>query len=162
MNELIISNTKTMSSTEIAQLTGKQKTHIHRDIKDQLFIGLYGLKGDPILDDEQIQGLTITLDNRGYWSEVLLDRYHTDIIISGYEVKYRAAIVKRWHELENKPLTIVDYARALVKSHDRIQALEKDQEITNIAISDLRSDVRWIEDRLEKEIENKKLYGWKN
>ena len=69
-------------------------------------------------------------------------------------------IIDRWQELENKPLTIVDYARALVESHDRIQALEKDQAITNVAINDLRNDVKWIEDRLEKEIENKKLYGW--
>lgn len=62
--------------------------------------------------------------------------------------------------LEKKPLTIIDYARALVESHDRIQALENDQAITNVAINDLRSDVKWIEDRLEREIENKKLYGW--
>lgn len=102
MNTPAINEIKTMSSTEIAQLTAKQKTHIHRDIKDQLFIGLYELKDDPNLDDKQIQGITIILDNRGYWSEVLLDKYHTDILVSGYEVKYRAKIIKRWHELEEK------------------------------------------------------------
>lgn len=59
-----------------------------------------GLKDGLNLDHQQIQGITITLDERNYWKEVLLDRYHTDILISGYEVKYRAAIVKRWHELE--------------------------------------------------------------
>ena len=64
-----------------------------------MLLGLYGIDGSE-MNHEQIQGLTIVLDNRGYWSEVNLDRYHTDILVSGYEVKYRAAIVKRWHELE--------------------------------------------------------------
>lgn len=95
-------NKTTMSSTEIAELTGKKKKHIHQDIKDQLFIGLYGLKDGQDFDHQQIQGITIVIDNRYYWSEVLLDKYHTDILISGYEVKYRAAIVKRWHELEQR------------------------------------------------------------
>jgi anti-repressor protein len=94
--------TTTMSSTEIAKLTGKEKTNIHRDVKSQILIGLYGLKDDSYLNDNKIQGVTVVLDNRDYWSEVLLDKYHTDILISGYEVKYRAAIVKRWHELEHK------------------------------------------------------------
>ena len=88
-----------MTSTEIALLTGKRKSDIHVDIKQQLLLGLYGIDGGDF-HHEQIQGLMIVLDNRGYWSEVNLDRYHTDILVSGYEVKYRAAIVKRWHELE--------------------------------------------------------------
>jgi len=95
-------NKTTMSSTEIAELTGKRKNDIHQDIKTQLFIGLYDLKDGGDFHHQQIQGITIVLDNRDYWSEVLLDKYHTDILISGYEVKYRAAIVKRWHELEQR------------------------------------------------------------
>ena len=149
-----------MSSTEIAQLTGKRKNDIHRDIKAQLFESLYDLKDGANFHHEQIQGLTVVLDNRGYWQDVLLDRYHTDILISGYEVKYRAAIVKRWHELENKPLTIVDYARALVETHDKIKALEIEQQITQSVLDEKISDVRWLEDRLERELENKRLYGW--
>jgi phage regulator Rha-like protein len=95
-------NKTTMSSTEIAELTGKRKNDINQDIKTQLFIGLYDLKDGGDFHHQQIQGITIVLDNRDYWSEVLLDKYHTDILISGYEVKYRAAIVKRWHELEQR------------------------------------------------------------
>lgn len=152
-----------MSSTEIAELTGKEKKTIHRDIKEQILVNLYGydFKDGTELHHLKIQGLEIDFDSRGYWKEVLLDRYHTDILISGYEVKYRAAIVKRWHELENKPLTIVDYARALVETHDKIKALENEQKITQSVLDEKIGDVRWLEDRLERELENKRLYGWK-
>ena len=90
---------QTMTSTEIAKLTGKPKGNIHRDIKEQLFLGLYGIE-DANLHLLDIKGISVILADNGFWSEVNLDRYHTDILVSGYEVKYRAAIVKRWHELE--------------------------------------------------------------
>ena len=92
----------TMSSTELAEMTGKQKTNIHRDIKVQLLIGLYGLEDDSKLNDVKIQGLTVVLDNRGYWQEVYLDREHTLTLITGYDVKARHAINKRWMELEGQ------------------------------------------------------------
>lgn len=100
MSELKVFNAgQTMSSLEIAELTGKKISNIHRDVKKQILKGLYTID-DSNCNHEKIQGLTITLDERGYWSEVLFDRYHADVLITGYEVKYRAAVVKRWHELE--------------------------------------------------------------
>ena len=98
MNEL--ANVKTMSSTEIAELTGKRKSDVHQDIKTQILKGLYAVEDGGNFHHEQIQGLSIEFDERGYWKEVRLDKYHTDILVSGYEIKYRAAIIKRWHELE--------------------------------------------------------------
>lgn len=89
-----------MSSTEIAELTGKRKSDVHQDIKTQIFTGLYGLKDGSDLSHEQIQGVTITLDNRGYWLEVFLDRDHSLTLVTGYDVKARHAINKRWLGLE--------------------------------------------------------------
>lgn len=60
----------TMTSTEIAELTGKEKFNIHRDIKDQLLTQLYGIDDASILKDEPIQGLIIEYDERGYWKQV--------------------------------------------------------------------------------------------
>ena len=57
-----------MTSGEIAELLGKEKKAIHREIKEQLFINLYGKDGVD-LHHERIQGLTIILDERGYWKE---------------------------------------------------------------------------------------------
>lgn len=117
MKELINIEVQTMSSTEIAQLTGKQKKHVHQDIKDQLFIGLYGLKDGQDFDHVEIQGLTVVLDNRGYWKDVLLNREHSLTLITGYDVKSRHAINKRWLELESgqqKPKTALQLAREQV------------------------------------------------
>lgn len=133
MNELKINNQQTMSSTEIAELTGKQKKHIHQDIKDQLFGNLYDLKDGQDLDHQQIKGITVVLDNRGYWSEVMLDREHTLTLITGYDVKARHTINKRWIELETaqqKPMTqlelIANIATAMVDQEKRTLALESD------------------------------------
>ena len=30
-----------------------------------------------------------------------LPRYETDLLITGYSITYRAAVIKRWHELES-------------------------------------------------------------
>lgn len=90
---------KTMSSTEIATLTGKEKGHVHRDIKEQLLKGLYEID-NPKMDDVEIKGISVVLDNRGYVSEYYLDKEHTLTLITGYDVKMRHSINKRWIELE--------------------------------------------------------------
>ncbi|POZ52989.1 phage antirepressor KilAC domain-containing protein [Methylovulum psychrotolerans] len=125
--QMLLHSSLTMSSTDIATLTGKQKKHVHKDIKDQLLISLYGLKDGQDLDHEQIQGITVVLDNRGYWSEVLLDRYHTDILISGYEVKYRAAIVKRWHELESAQPKLPNFSDEIEAAKAWIEAKKSEK-----------------------------------
>lgn len=59
MNSLIsTAEVKTMSSREIAELTGKEHKHIIRDIRTII----EQLKDGPNLDHEEFQSLT---DNRG-------------------------------------------------------------------------------------------------
>lgn len=101
MFQLFKTNAKTtMSSTEIAELTGKEKKNVHRDIRVQILEGLYDIKDGTDMIHVKIQGLTAELDNRGYVSEYHLDKEHTLTLISGYNVKMRHAINKRWIELE--------------------------------------------------------------
>lgn len=123
MNEL--ANVKTMSSTEIAELTGKTKGNVHQDIKTQILKGLYAVEDDRDFNHEQIQGLIIEFDERGYWKEVRLDKYHTDILVSGYEIKYRAAIIKRWHELE-KGVTDAQQAKTVEQNeYERVARISQ-------------------------------------
>lgn len=80
-----------MSSLEIARLTGKQHYTVMRDIKR-------------ILKQAEIDGdksVAIYLDAYGREKPCYnLPRLECDLIISGYSVPYRLAIIKRWHELE--------------------------------------------------------------
>ena len=90
--QLMTSNKQTMSSREIAELTGKEHKHVIRDIRSMLG----KLKDGPTLGHVQD-----VKDSRGYTSEFLLDRYHTEVLITGYDVKRRAAVIERWFTLES-------------------------------------------------------------
>lgn len=92
--------TKTMSSTEIAALVEKEHKNVIRDIRVQILEGLYNVKDGSDLSHDEIQGVTVKTDARGYTSEILLDKEHTLTLITGYDVKKRHAINKRWLELE--------------------------------------------------------------
>lgn len=83
----------TMSSREIAELTGKQHAHILRDIR----VMLEALKDDPVLDHVREDK-----DSRGYTSQFHLDRELTETLITGYSIPLRRRVIKRLHELEAK------------------------------------------------------------
>jgi phage regulator Rha-like protein len=107
MNNLQLFNTNilTMSSIEIAELTNKRHADVLRDIRTQIFKGLYEINDNAENLYEEIQGVRIILDEyTKRTKEIIMDKYHTDILVSGYEVKYRAAIVKRWQDLEQEKL----------------------------------------------------------
>ncbi|EEP9438274.1 transcriptional regulator [Salmonella enterica subsp. enterica serovar Reading] len=105
-----------MSSREIAELTGKDVNKVHRDIR-AMVPALYSVDSgddvksyawgtsksdmDAFLVHHNIQGVKPNYDDRGYVYEFLLDRRHTEILISGYDIKRRAAIIDRWHALES-------------------------------------------------------------
>ncbi|HIB1551503.1 TPA: Rha family transcriptional regulator [Salmonella enterica subsp. enterica serovar Muenchen] len=96
-----------MSSKEIAKLTGKRPADVIRDIWVMLE-SLYSIKKDNAdlrhHKNQQVtvnDGVTAYFDNRGYVSEFLLDRRHTEILITGYDVVRRAAVIDRWFDLES-------------------------------------------------------------
>lgn len=114
----------TMSSREIAELTGKRHDHVLRDTRAML-VGLYGAEevksglpdkdmfevfcdrmgwgiAPPKLGNQLIQGVTVSRDSRGFVAEIGLDYNHSMTLISGYEVKLRKAIIDHWQSLEQK------------------------------------------------------------
>ncbi|CDH33351.1 Rha family transcriptional regulator [Xenorhabdus bovienii] len=109
-------NQPMMSSREIALLVGKQLKHVHRDIR-AMVPALYAVdSGENVksykwdtnkeemnrfLDYHKIQEVKPVFDDRGYVYEFLLDRRHTEILITGYDVKRRAAVIDRWFALES-------------------------------------------------------------
>ncbi|PHM58932.1 antirepressor [Xenorhabdus stockiae] len=111
-NEVITNNQAAMmSSREIAELTGKEVKNVHVDIWNML-TQLYGIKKDGWNFNHHknqqvklVEGVIAVIDNRGYISELLLDRRHTEILITGYDVVRRAAVIDRWFDLESGKAT---------------------------------------------------------
>jgi len=82
---------RTMSSREIAELTGK----LHKNVKRDIAAMLSDLKADALSFERiYLDGL-----NREQ-TEYLLDREHTDCLLTGYSVPMRMKVIRRWHELE--------------------------------------------------------------
>jgi phage antirepressor YoqD-like protein len=83
-----------MSSLQIADITGKNHADVMRDIRKVL--------DEAEIGESEFAGTYIDVQNKDRPC-FLLPRFECDLVVSGYSVKYRAAIIKRWHELENKP-----------------------------------------------------------
>lgn len=81
----------TMSSREIAELTGKEISHIHRDIRAML---------DQLQDDPELDHVREEKDSRGYTTCFHLTKNLSMTLVAGYNVKLRKAIIDRWQELE--------------------------------------------------------------
>jgi phage regulator Rha-like protein len=82
-----------MSSREIATLTGKQHAHVTRDIRNML----------EELEISPSKFGDTYLDSRGKaYPEFNLPKRETIILTSGYSTVQRATIIDRWLELESK------------------------------------------------------------
>ncbi|MEC8823487.1 MAG: Rha family transcriptional regulator [Pseudomonadota bacterium] len=96
MNQVIHSfnsESLTMSSKEIAELTGKRHDHVMRDIEkmlDELELAAPKFGGTYVTEQNKI----LPCYN--------LPKRECDILVSGYSLKYRAMIVDRWRELEQQ------------------------------------------------------------
>ncbi|BCV45602.1 Rha family transcriptional regulator [Shewanella algae] len=82
-----------MSSREIAELTGKKHAHICRDIRSML---------EQLGTAESKFGSGYFDANNQQRTEYLLPRRECEILVCGYDVVRRAAVIDRWLELETK------------------------------------------------------------
>lgn len=111
-----------MSSKEISDITNKNHSHVIRDIREML-----SQIDDPNMDDSNYE---VFFDNRGYTSEIQLNKDLTLTLVAGYSSKIRYAVIKRWQELEQqavKPVTPAipqSFAEALQLAADQAKQLE--------------------------------------
>lgn len=115
-----VTSTATMTSREIAELTGKQLQHINRDILAML--------KELCLDASSFGRIYLDSINRQK-TEYVLDRELTFTLITGYSIKLRNAVVKRWLDLEhqvaslqnelNKWCAKENYDKAIASIHGR-------------------------------------------
>lgn len=81
----------TMSSREIAELTGKDLGHVNRDIRAML---------DSLEDDPELEHVCEDKDARGYTVAFHLGRELTYTLLAGYSTQLRRRVIARWQELE--------------------------------------------------------------
>lgn len=113
-----------MSSLDIARITDKNHGDVLRDIRNTFEQAEIG--------ESKFAGTYIDSQNKArpcYY----LPKFELDLVVSGYSVKYRAAIIRRWHELEAEkastatPFVIPTHAEALRLAADSIEKLEAAQ-----------------------------------
>jgi phage antirepressor YoqD-like protein len=102
----------TMSSLEIAEITLKDHGHVMRDIRavlDEAGIG-HSKFGSSYINAQNKEQPCFNLPRR-----------ECDLVVSGYSVKYRLAIIDRWHQLEaGRALAIPSHSEALRLAADAI------------------------------------------
>lgn len=116
MNKLVSINSElTMSSREIAGLTGKEHKNVKRDIENML----------SDLEEDALTFERIYFDtmNRKQ-TEYHLDRRHVDCLLTGYSAVLRMKVIDRWQELEvDTPKIPQTYAEALRLAADQAEQI---------------------------------------
>ena len=102
----------TMSSREIAELTGKEHKNVKRDIESMLS----DLKEDTL----RFERIYFDTMNRQQ-TEYNLDRRHVDCLLTGYSAILRMKVIDRWQELESKnvaklPGNYIEALEALIEA----------------------------------------------
>lgn len=109
---------QTMSSREIAELTGTQHKHVLENIRK-------------VLEECEIDSAGFSAQYKDSTGRVLpcfnLPRRECDLIIAGYSAKYRLAIIDRWQELENEtaftiPSTLSGALRLASEQAEKLEA----------------------------------------
>lgn len=112
---MLSANIKTMTSREIAELTGKEHKNVKRDIRnliDELKMG--ALKIEQTYYDQQGRAQI----------EFYLDKELTTTLVSGYSITMRHSIVRRWQELEQQHKLPETFAQALQLAADQQLQIE--------------------------------------
>lgn len=144
MSELMIASNSnpTMSSVEVARLCEKRHDHVMVDIEKMLV--------ELALHAPEFSGTYKTSQGNTY-NCYHLPRRECDILVAGYSIKYRAAIVDRWHELEgqitNTPKLPTSFAEALRLAAEQAEQLEQQQAELALAAPKVEFVDRYVEAR---------------
>ena len=116
--------TATMSSREIAEITEKRHPDVKRDIEVML--------GQLQEDVSKFASIYFDSMNRQQ-TEYLLDKEHTECLITGYSAVLRMKVIKRLHELESQNQLPTDYLSALKALTVEVEERQKLEQTLSIA-----------------------------
>lgn len=126
-----------MSSREIAELTGKRHPDVKRDIQ--------AMSVDLNEDVSSFARIYIDSMNRDQ-VEYLLDREHTDCLLTGYSACMRMAVIKRWRELEGARViaTLPDFSNPAAAARAWAEQFELQQQ-ANQALIEAAPKIAFVE-----------------
>ncbi|PPS64455.1 phage antirepressor [Pseudomonas sp. BRM28] len=125
-----------MSSREISDLTGKR----HPDVKRDIQVMARDLKEDA----SSFARIYLDTLNRQQ-TEYLLDREHTDCLLTGYSAAMRMAVIKRWRELEGQAVQPMTQAELIAASANQLVAIERQQAAHQVALERVESRTARLE-----------------
>ena len=134
-----------MSSSEIADLTGKHHKHVIRDIREML---------EALEKDGPVLGhVREDKDGRGYTVNFHLDKELTETLLTGYSVPLRRKVVHRLHELEDsiKPrviATLPDFSNPAAAARAWAEQFELQQQ-ANQALIEAAPKIAFVERYVE-------------
>lgn len=134
-----------MSSSEIADLTGKHHKHVIRDIREML---------EALEKDGPVLGhVCEDKDGRGYTVNFHLDKELTETLLTGYSVPLRRKVVHRLHELEDsiKPrviATLPDFSNPAAAARAWAEQFELQQQ-ANQALIEAAPKIAFVERYVE-------------
>lgn len=126
----------TMSSREIAELTGKRHFHVTTDIEKML--------ADLKEDATGFRAIYLDSMNREQ-TEYLLDREHTDCLLTGYSAAMRMVVIKRWRELEEQATRPMTQAEITAANANHLVAVERQQREQQVALERIETRVANVE-----------------
>jgi len=120
MNLTTKSQAATMTSREIAELTGKRHFHVTADIEKMLL--------ELSEDATAFRGIYLDSMNRQQ-TEYHLDRELTETLLTGYSAVLRRKVIARWRELEAAPQFSIPqtYSQAMRLAADQADQIEAQQ-----------------------------------
>ena len=123
----LLTNTATMSSREISELTGKRHADVMRDIRNMCDALSIPQNADLHCDQSGPNGKFLDFYK--------LSEDLTITLVTGYSIKLRHNVIKRWQELESNqaPAIPQTYAAALIEAGRLAQVAEDQAEQLAIA-----------------------------
>jgi len=153
-------NALTMTSREIAEVTGKQHGNVMRDIRSMM---------DALSMDSNLNPCSKPTTYRGKDGR-MYDQYELDkdtclTLLLGYDPVARMKVVKRWQELEAARAAAAPQIRdpriaAMVLALKELDAVKQEQEKQSRDIAGLQEGLAVIEARTQPECRHFTVMGW--
>ncbi|WP_172962150.1 MULTISPECIES: Rha family transcriptional regulator [unclassified Pseudomonas] len=126
----------TMSSRDIAELTGKRHDNVLADIR--------GMLAELKIDVLNFQGVYSDSMNREQ-VEFRLDRELTETLITGYSIPLRHKVIRRLHDLEEQAARPMTQAEITAANANHLVAVERQQREQQVALDRIETRVTQVE-----------------